>query len=60
MQSDDFNARGTEGPEQSDPNLSGANDENALAHSLAGWPVAFCLTAARSSSAACDLIPVAR
>jgi hypothetical protein len=36
MQSDDFDVRGAEGPEQSDPNLSGADYEYALAHSLAG------------------------
>jgi hypothetical protein len=36
MQSDYFDMCGAEGPEQSDPNLSGADYEYALAHSLAG------------------------
>jgi hypothetical protein len=36
MQSNDFDASRTEGPEQSDTNLSGADYEYTLAHSLAG------------------------
>ena len=36
MQSDYFYMRCAEGAEQSDPNLSGANYEYALAHSFAG------------------------
>jgi hypothetical protein len=36
MQPNHFDVRCAKGPEQSDPNLSGANYEYALAHSLAG------------------------
>jgi hypothetical protein len=36
VQPDYFDVRGTKGPEQSDPNLSGADYEYSLAHSLAG------------------------
>src|SRR6266545_1161412 len=48
----DIDVRGAEGPEQSNSNLSGAEDEYALTHSLAGWVSAFFLAAARSRSAA--------
>jgi hypothetical protein len=36
MQSDHVYVRGAERPEQSDPDLSGTEDEDALAHSSAG------------------------